>query len=92
MTANTFPHLRRLNMDFAQALDPYTNTQDQDQDDRPTDQFFDATVPEPSLWFAVAGSLSLVLLAWLVLRRFGPSRRRHATSSTDHLLPTVNTA
>lgn len=83
-------------MDLAQALDPYTNTQDQDQvppPPRPPNQFFEDVVPEPSLWFAVAGSLALILLAYLVLRRFGPSRRRqHSTSSTDQLLPTVNTA
>ena len=56
--------------------------------------FFDAAVPEPSLWFTVAGSFGLVLLAWLVLRRFGPlsrgGSRRHAA---DHsVLPTVNAA
>lgn len=85
-------HLRRMTMEFAQALDPYT---EESQKYDTTAMTEDDAPPEPSMRAVVFGTVVVLAMAWILWKQYRHAQTRRRTSpstTTEELLSAIATS
>lgn len=91
-SSHSLPHLRRLSVEVLDALIQEKEAQEQQQQRHEPDfDITDGIVPEPSIGFVFAGTVTFIVLLLIACKRFCKHHKAQSTLTTNQLLPAVST-
>ena len=91
-TSSSLFHLRRLSVEVLDAF--IQQKEEQEKQQHPQEPNFDITdgrVPETSIGFVFAGTVTFVILLLIACKRFCKHHKAQSTLATNQLLPAVST-